>query len=201
MNKQKFLAQLRDGLSGLPQNEIEERLTFYSEMIDDRMEEGLSEAEAVSQIGPVNAALAQILADTPLTTLVKEKVTPKRGLKAWEIVLLILGFPLWFPLLTAGFSVVLSLYIVIWSVVISLWSVQVSFAACAIGGALAAVIFTLQKHTIPALAMLSAGICCAGISILLFFGCKAVTKGVLLLTKKIVLGIKTMMIGRGQHNG
>ena len=28
MNKQQFLAQLRKGLSGLPKNDIEERLTF-----------------------------------------------------------------------------------------------------------------------------------------------------------------------------
>ena len=48
MGKQEFLAQLRKGLQGLPQEDIEERLTFYSEMIDDRMEEGLSEEEAVS---------------------------------------------------------------------------------------------------------------------------------------------------------
>ena len=39
MTKQEFLAELRRGLSGLPQNDIEERLNFYSEMIDDRMEE------------------------------------------------------------------------------------------------------------------------------------------------------------------
>ncbi len=43
MNKQAFLTQLRKGLSGLPQEDIEERLAFYSEMIDDRIEEGLSE--------------------------------------------------------------------------------------------------------------------------------------------------------------
>lgn len=47
MNKQEFLVKLRKGLSGLPKEDIEERLTFYSEMIDDRMEEGLSEEEAV----------------------------------------------------------------------------------------------------------------------------------------------------------
>ena len=54
MNKQEFLAQLRKGLSGLPQDDIEERLTFYSEMIEDQTEEGLSEDEAVAQIGSVD---------------------------------------------------------------------------------------------------------------------------------------------------
>ena len=33
--------------------DLEERLTFYSEMIDDRMEDGMSEAEAVAAIGEV----------------------------------------------------------------------------------------------------------------------------------------------------
>ena len=43
MNKQDFLAQLRKELSGWPKEDAEERLTFYSEMLDDRIEEGLSE--------------------------------------------------------------------------------------------------------------------------------------------------------------
>lgn len=43
MNKQEFLAELRKGLSGLTQDDIEERLTFYNEMLEDRIEEGFSE--------------------------------------------------------------------------------------------------------------------------------------------------------------
>ena len=46
MSKQEFLEQLRRGLPGLPREDIEERLKFYSEMLEDRMEEGLSEEEA-----------------------------------------------------------------------------------------------------------------------------------------------------------
>ena len=38
MCKQDFLDELRAKLIGLPKQELEERLTFYSEMIDDRME-------------------------------------------------------------------------------------------------------------------------------------------------------------------
>ena len=38
MTKQEFLARLREGLRGLPEADIEERLTFYGEMLDDRME-------------------------------------------------------------------------------------------------------------------------------------------------------------------
>lgn len=53
MNKQEFLAALAEGLTGLPQADVEERLAFYGEMIDDRMEEGLTEEEAVKEAGPV----------------------------------------------------------------------------------------------------------------------------------------------------
>ena len=37
MNKREFLARLRKGLSGLPQDDIDEHLAFYSEMLEDRM--------------------------------------------------------------------------------------------------------------------------------------------------------------------
>ena len=93
MNKQEFLGKLRSGLSGLPQGDIEERLTFYSEMIDDRMEEGISDEEAVCEIGSVDEIVSQIIADIPFTKLVREKIKPNRTLRPWEIVLLVLGSP------------------------------------------------------------------------------------------------------------
>ena len=64
MNKQEFLSQLQAGLSGLPECETEERLSFYSEMIDDYTEEGFSEEEAVTQIGSVSDVISQILTQT-----------------------------------------------------------------------------------------------------------------------------------------
>ena len=43
MNKQEFLSRLEQALSGLPAEELQERLAFYRESIEDRVEEGLSE--------------------------------------------------------------------------------------------------------------------------------------------------------------
>ena len=74
MTKQEFTEQLRAKLQGLPEAELEERLLFYSEMIDDRIEEGESESEAISAIGNIDEIAEQILSDIPLTKLVKEKV-------------------------------------------------------------------------------------------------------------------------------
>ena len=124
MSKEKFLIQLQNGLAGLPQEDINERLTFYREMIDDRIEEGLTEDEAVAEIGPVQAVVKQIHADTPLSKLVKERVKPKRTLKTFEILLLVLGAPLWFALLITLFSLLFAFYVVVWSLAIAFWSVM-----------------------------------------------------------------------------
>lgn len=196
MRKQEFLAELREGLSGLPQEDIEERLTFYSEMIDDRMEEGLAEEDAVREIGNINEVVSQIIADVPLTKLVKERVKPKRALRIWEIVLLVLGSPIWLSLLIAAFSVVLAAYIVVWSVIISLWAVEASLAACSLGGVMAAAFLAFQGNGLIGTAMLGAGISCAGLSIFLFFGCKGATHGIQLLTKRMALGIKALFVGK-----
>ena len=60
MNKSEFLSELRTRLKGLPQNEIEERLSFYGEAIDDRIEEGVPEEDAVLEIGSIDDIVAQI---------------------------------------------------------------------------------------------------------------------------------------------
>ena len=61
MTKQEFLAELREKLKGLPEQDLEERLSFYSESIEDRMEDGLSEEEAVAGVGTVEEIVAQAL--------------------------------------------------------------------------------------------------------------------------------------------
>ena len=194
MNKQEFLAQLRKGLSGLPKNDIDERLTFYSDMIDDRMEDGIPEETAVSEIGTASDIVSQIIADISLGKLVKEKIKPKKKLKAWEIILLVLGSPLWLSLLIAAFAVFLSLYVVFWSVIISLWAVFASFVACGFAGVVAGAVFAAGGNGLTGIAVIAAGIVCAGLSAFMFFGCKAATKGILKLTKKFAIWIKNCFI-------
>lgn len=192
MLKEEFLAQLRGGLAGLPQEDLEERLAFYSELLDDRMEEGLSEAEAVAAAGPVEQIVQQIIAETPLTKIVKEKMRPKRRLQAWEIVLLALGSPVWLSLGLAALAVVLSLYVVVWSLDASLWAVFAALGAGAAGGVLGLALGSGAAR----LAMLAAGMVLSGLAIFLFFGCKAATKGIWTLTKSAAFWTKHRFLGK-----
>lgn len=194
MNKQDFIAGLREKLSGLPKQDVEERLTFYSEIIDDRVEEGLSEEEAVREIGSVDAVASQIVAEIPLLKLAKNKIKPKRQLKAWEIVLLALGSPIWLSLAFSAFAVILSLYVVLWSAIISLWAIFGSFVGCTLGGVIAGIGFTLAGNGLAGIATIGTSLLCAGLSMFLFSGCLSATKGILLFTKKIASGIKNWFI-------
>lgn len=190
MTKQDFLAELRKGLAGLPQADIEERITFYSDMIDDRTEDGLSQDEAVAALGSVEEIVDQIVADTPFAKIAKERIKPNRRLKTWEIVLLAVGSPIWLSLGIAAVSVILSLYISLWAVIVSLWAVFGALIGTAVGGIVCGIVSLCVGHTLSGLAVLSAGIVCAGLSVFMFYGCKPATKGLLLMTQKAVVWTK-----------
>ena len=194
--KEAFLNELKSGLNGLPQQDLDERLSFYGEMIDDRMEEGLSEEEAVAAIGPVDDVINEVLAEIPLSKIVKEKIRPKRSLKAWEIILIVLGFPLWFPLSIVAFVLVLVFYIVLWVLVLCLWVIELALGACSLAGLVGGIVYIAQGNVGFGIVLIGAGLTLAGLCIFLFAGCKAATVGTARFAKVIVRGIKKLFVGK-----
>ncbi len=196
MRKQEFLDELRDRLQGLPQNDIDDRVSFYEEMINDRMDEGKSEEEAVAEIGTVDDVINDIMKNTPLVKLVKEKIKPKRKLKAWEIVLLILGFPLWFPLLLTALILCLVAYLLIWVLVIVCYIVELALIASSV---VAPVLMFISIANGGGLALVYLGLwlMSSGGAILLFLGCIGATKLTFKLSKKIITSIKKSFIKKG----
>lgn len=190
MNKDEFLSALRGKLSGLPKDDIERSVEYYGEMIDDRIEDGISEEEAIDAIGSIDEIASQIFSETSLPKLVKERLKPKRELKTWEIVLIILGFPLWFPLILAAAIILLSVYIVIWSVVVTVYAVAISFAACAIALLITGVLLFTTGSVPQGLLSMGAGLMFAGLAILMFLASNQVVKGILWLSKKFISWIK-----------
>lgn len=184
MNKEDFSCALRTKLSGLPQEDLERSLEFYREAIDDRMENGMTKEEAVSDLGSVDEIAEKILAETPLPKLIRAKVTPSRALKAWEIVLLILGSPLWLSALLAAAAVALAVYLVIWSLLISAYAVVLAFGLSGI---------VLLVRGFGHLLTMGMGLTMMGLSVLLFFAANVAAKGILALSKRYVLKIKSML--------
>lgn len=196
MNKIEFLTVLRERLQGLPEEDINKSIDFYCEMIDDRVEDGMSEEEAVEALGNIEEIISQILSEVSLPKLVKEKVKPKRALKAWEIVLLVLGAPLWIPLLAAVILTVLAIYLSVWSVIISLYAVDLSVAVSGLACIGVAVALLFDGQFVPAGVVFGTGLVCMGLAILLLFAFNLVTKGILWISKKVLLGIKGLFIGK-----
>ena len=196
MTKTELLNELESRLIGLPKEDIQERLDFYSEMIDDRMEDGKSEEEAVSEIGTVDEIVSQIANETSLMKIIKERTRPKRTIKVWEIILIALGFPIWFPLLLTALVLILVAYILLWTLVIVVYSLEIAFVATSV---LYLMDFFILMFTGDFnIGYLGLSVVAAGSAVLLYFGCVAATKGTLQLSKNIILDIKKKIIVRNK---
>ena len=181
MTKQEFLNQLKAGLSGLPELDIEEQLRFYSEMIDDRMEDGLSEEESVRQTGDPQEIAQRILRETPISKLVKEKVKNRQPLGTLAIVLLVLGFPLWFP-------IVISFFAVFFSIFVTVWATDFAFAVSTPALLIGSVTYFISGNVSHGFLAIGASFVTAGLAVLMFFACKALTKAVASLIRRIIIG-------------
>lgn len=194
MTKDEFLSVLGARLSGVPAEDRRRSLEYYSEIIDDRMEDGLTQEEAVEAMGSVDEIVIEILSDVSLGKLVKEKVMPKGEKQTWEIVLLVLGAPIWLSLALSLVAMVFSVYLVLWTVVICLYVATVSLGICGAAG-VAGALFLGARGEIPAgLLLLGGGLVCAGLTILAFHLSNLAAKGSMALSKLTMTGIKRLIM-------
>ena len=193
MNKAEFLDALRKKLFRFPEEEIEKSLSFYNEVIDDRVEDGMTEEEAVAAVGDINDIAEQILLDMPLQTLVKTRIKPNRALRTLDIVFLILGFPIWFPLVLVFAATVFLIYLSIWMVIFSLFLVVLSLGAGGVASLLVG-IFRISAGLVPMLAAVGAGLFCIGLCALSFFPAKTLAASLVRLTAIVARKIKSIFI-------
>ena len=100
MKKQDFTKWLRYKLYDLPTEELERILQYYSDAISDRMEDGMTEEEAVDALGTQEEILAACRAGLPTQTAVKhsrKKVWALLSAAAALLALCIAALPKLFP--------------------------------------------------------------------------------------------------------
>lgn len=194
MTKQEYLSAIRGKIRKMPADDIDKFMDYYSEMIDDRMEDGLSEEDAVADMDAPDDVVDQILADMPLTKLVKEKIKPSHRLKAWEIILLILGSPICAPLLLTAIVLIITMAVVILALLLSFYAIVLSMAVAGIGGLLGVIPFFITQNVPAALFMLGAAFAGIGLAILFIVAVKPVTIGIFKLYKASINGIKRMFV-------
>ena len=197
MNKKEFLSRLEHRLSGLPREEREERLSFYSEMIDDRIEEGLSEEEAVNDIGSIDEVADGIKREVRGSSQISTNNKSKKGIGPKAVTAIAIGSPLWIALGASAFAIIFSLFAAIWSVVISLWAVFISLAVSAPATLIMGIVYAIISESINSGLMFSAAFLSTGLAILFFFAAKILTAGSAILTKNSTGALKNLFYKKG----
>ena len=211
MSKQEFIDELRAKLSKLPNIDIEERLRFYEEMINDRMEDGLSEQEAISGIGSIDEIYAQFYQDAPKSHLNLDKARQKaKTRKNKKIIILSSTAIIWGPILIAlavsalavAISLValaISLFVALWVLVASVWVIFAAFTLSAPAAILIAILNIFSGNILPGIAIIGGGMVVAGLAIFAFFGALYATKGSAVLTKKSFFAISKLITNIGDR--
>ena len=195
MTKKEFFELFRQELAGLPKDDLEERVAFYEEIINDKMDEGKSEEQAIAELDSVQTIVEEIARETSLMKLVKEKYKPKRSLRGWEIAMIILGFPLWLPLLITGIVLIFVFYLLTWLISIIAWAVEVAFVASGFAGIIC-FLGSMADHATD-ITLLGMGIAGIGGAILFVFVCYYAFILNLKISKGIFLCIKKSFMRRG----
>lgn len=195
MNKVEFLAQLRKLLGGLPQEDIEKSVEFYSEMIDDCMEDGMTETEAVASLGAIEDIVMHIRSnseqqsDNPAVEpdhTNSQQQSGKHKLSGAEIALIIITSPLWLGIVMG----LVGVYFGLWGAVIGLYAAAGSLAFVCIAGIISAP-FT-QVGIASIIMQVGLSLICGGISIPAFFGINLISKGLVKLVKVIINAVRSL---------
>ena len=199
MSRDAFIGELRHRMAGLPQQTVERTVEYYSELIADSVEDGMSEEEAVARLESLEEIVANVVKDTPLSQIVQTRVQEKKakGVSGWVIALLILGAPVWLPLLIAALVVLFALFIALWAVVIALWAVVAAVILAALAAMVGGVIELARMHLAQGLVLLGGGLMCLGLCALAFLLMKLITLGTVKLCKLLWTGVKSLFVGKG----
>lgn len=174
MRKDEFLDELEGLLSCLPAAQVDEACRFYAEAVDDRMEDGMSEEEAVAALGTSKDAAEAILNDLPAVPRAIAKTRRRSNALLWTLA--ILGSPIWVPLLLGFAAVALGIYACIWTVALCIWASALAFGIVGVAeGAL--MVAGINAGLVPyTIASLGCAIAFIGAAFLVGVGAWAATK-------------------------
>lgn len=177
MTKSEFLSALRGRLTSLSDDEIQKTTLYYSEMIEDRVEDGMTVDEAIEALGPMDDIVREALgahaeakpaAEKKLSIIGKwkKKRAEKGKNRALAIVIAIVTAPIWIPILIAllacAAAVTVAILACVWSIVAAAFSVLITSFATGLACAIVGVMHFINIE-------LAAGLIFAGLS-LAFFG-------------------------------
>ena len=81
MNRNQFIDILARKLSSLPEQEIKQTIDYYYEIISDKINDGMSEDQAIESLGSIDEIVAATLSDTATNNLDVPVINNEKNLK------------------------------------------------------------------------------------------------------------------------
>lgn len=168
MNKSEFLNDLKCKLNFLSEEERVKTLGYYSEIIDDRIESGMSEEEATSQMESTRTIAEKLMPEgIPQRTTVEkvfdfiDTLLTKHGY-LFVLAIIIFSFPIWSPIAIGILTFVGIVFLIF-------------FALIALGGigsviALGVAVSFITQSLLSALSALGVSMICVGFTMLIAIG-------------------------------
>ena len=205
MNKYEFIDGLKYKLNGLPYEDIERSVEYYSEMIDDLIEEGMSEENAVNLLGDIDIIAEKIknenmnqpagntynvsyhtdaYVDNSYNSahISEQSNAKKHSIFIIILILLFFGLPVWLPVLSGAVIVIISVLLV-------LYIISVCFAATGVAGIAAFIMYTISGSLAYGVIVAGVSLIVLGFSVLMFIGSVKVTT---LILKLVALPFKKL---------
>lgn len=189
MTKSEFISSLKKELRRMKNSELKKTLSYYGEIIDDKIESGKSEEEAVAELDNPKDIAAGILEDDEV------KANLKPEFMVASTLLLIIGSPVWVPIAIAVIAIIAALYITAWALIFSFAAAELSIALSAIACVLAGII-AIPNNWLSSLFLIGAALVLAGLAILLFFPLKALVKWAIHVSWSIFDKIRNSIVKR-----
>lgn len=168
MTRDEFLGRLGELLACLPAEQVEETKAFYAEAIADRMEDGMSEEEAVAAMGTPREVAEATLDDLPAVPRAIAKTRRRSTALLW--VLTIVGSPVWVPLLLAFAAVAVTVYVCIWVLALCVWVIAATLGAVGATSLALVAAGVAVGHVPYVIVMLGCGLAFVGVALLVGAG-------------------------------
>lgn len=189
MIKEEFIRELDLSLKNELIQNRETYLSYYSEIIEDYLEDGYTEEEAVNKLDEIPSIVKTIQQEIGNT---ENKTSNKNPI---IILLLIIGAPLWGSILLSVLLLLFSSLIILWCAPFSLG--MLSFAGL-LTGAVSLMGLTFNTGIYYIVTQLGVGIFALGLGLFLLLGTVYITKYVGSLSKKIIDVLSNVFSWKGR---
>lgn len=200
MTRELFLEQLQIALTDAKIEHVDSLVEYYNEMICDRIEDGMEEQDAIAALGSIDEIIKEMILEKPIGTLVKDTVTKSHhtakesGKNTLWMVFIILGSPLWIPLLLTLLIILGVIYMIPWIMIMTFFIILASFGISALAGIISFVNCLISMDIGTALVSLGVALILGSLSVFLVKPVLWLTKQTLQLGASVIRSIKKRII-------